>query len=74
MTPDFRHWLKTQPLSKIPHGPQGDFVMDARDDQLLPNVQSWWELKSYLYDRRACREAMLAAAGVWRHYSRKVAA
>jgi hypothetical protein len=73
-TISFRHWLKTQPLSKLPHGPQGDFVRAARTDRRLPDVQSWSELKSYLYDQHACREALLAAAGVWRHYSRKVAA
>jgi hypothetical protein len=25
----FKHWLRTQPLRKLPHGPQGDFVRDA---------------------------------------------
>ena len=73
-TISFRHWLMTQPVSKLPHGPQGDFVRDARDDLRFPEVQSWPEIKSYLYDQQACGEAFLAAAQVFRHYQHKVAA
>ena len=73
-TISFRHWLRTQPVHKLPHGPQGDFVRDARDDRRFPEVQSWPEMKSYLRDQRACSEAVFAAAQVFRHYQHKVAA
>jgi hypothetical protein len=71
----FKHWLRTQPLHKLPYGPEGDFVRDARDDRTLPDVQSWRELRGYLlWNCNACSEAITAAAGVWNHYNEKVPA
>lgn len=68
----FHHWLLTQPVRSLPCGPQGDFVLEAKSDRAFPEVQTWPALKSYLRNSGACREAVVAAAGVWRFYQRKV--
>jgi hypothetical protein len=73
----FKNWLCTQPHGKTPIGPEGDFIADARYEisaGRFPDVQDWQELKTYLRNAHACREAINAAASTWHHYNAKVPA
>lgn len=45
-----------------------DFIIDARDDNSMPNIESWGELKDYLRSISACEGAFEAANLVWRCY------
>lgn len=49
-----------------------DFVNDARADSQFPDVTIWRQLRSYLFRRHGCREAMRSAFAVWTNYQRYV--
>ena len=51
---------------------QGDFVIDARADPELPDVQTWPELRSYLECGDASYEDIEAGNSVWQSYQAKI--
>ena len=66
MTTKFKDYLAVR---KVHDTPAGDFTLDARSDEKLPDVKSWDELSRYLRNtQRAGRECVLAAAQVWAGY------
>lgn len=52
--------------------PQGDFVLDARGDARMADMKSWDQLRTYLFSRGACQEAIDAGKLVWRSYQLKL--
>ena len=51
--------------------PRGDFIADAKAEAKagrLPRIQCWEALRAHLRMRRACPEAVRAAAAVWDEY------
>ena len=51
---------------------QGDFVIDARADPELPDVQTWPELRSYLECSDASYDDIEAGHLVWQSYQAKI--
>lgn len=49
-----------------------DFVADALADRQLPDITKWTQLRSYLFRRHGCREAMRSAFVVWTNYQRYI--
>jgi hypothetical protein len=51
--------------------PRGDLVQDLKSDSRLPtHFDSWDSFEGYLYSRRACDGALVAARAYWREYKR----
>ena len=63
----FREYLAITHPRDVVHQ---DFVDDARQDSQLPDVATWRELRSYLFRRHGCREAIRSAFAVWANYQR----
>lgn len=63
----FRAYLAVTRLHNVLHR---DFVGDALRDAQLPDIASWKQLRSYLWHRHGCREAIRSAFCVWTNYQR----
>lgn len=66
----FNNWIRS---AKAYATPNGDFIRDCRDMLYkMPPITEWSQLKDFLTDNRACREALEAAERVWKLYVRSV--
>lgn len=66
---NFKQWI-----TSFQHtgGPRGDLAQDiVRDKKFPEDLQEWKELRVYLKDRGACREAMNAARYAWKIYQQQ---
>ena len=61
----WRQWLAA---AKVTDDPEGDFIVDSRDDARMPDITTKAELRQYLRTRQACQEAMDAVPEVWRRF------
>lgn len=53
---------------RVTETPAGDFTKDARDDQRLPDINTWEELRSYVSFNRGDDKVVRAAKEVWKGY------
>jgi len=72
MKPSFRKYIKARLVVDPEDNPAGDLMRDVLDDSAFPTVKTYLELKMYLRSRRACHEAQVQAAIVWRQYWKAV--
>ena len=66
----FRDWVRSR---RVTHSPRGDFITDARRDELIPpDFATFDDLYCYLTTRRrACQEAIEAARKLWNEFARR---
>lgn len=53
---------------RVTDTPAGDFTKDARDDQRLPDINTWDELRTYVRLKRGDDLVVRAAQDVWKGY------
>jgi hypothetical protein len=74
MSTTFNDWIK---LAKFTDDPAGDFIEDTRsviraNRYPLPAIDNIEQLRSFLYLRGACIEAIETVPTVWKRYRRWV--
>jgi hypothetical protein len=50
--------------------PEGHFVVDARQDEQLPDAETWDDLKTYIRDKGGTAATIKCAATFWKAYER----